>query len=106
MDWTIVVVAVITAAATYGASRLTYRSSSRANAVTQDKNQIEWVREMGEDAAATSKEIKAVRLEAATLANELHTVVQWIWQPDMTMEELRRRVADRERQRSVGRATE
>lgn len=101
-----VVVAVVAAAGTVVVGFLTYRAGGRATSVNQDANRLAWVKEMGEDAAEARKELKAVRAEAAQLANELHLLVQWIWQPDMTLERLRERIAEREQQRSVGRRPE
>ena len=85
------------------AAYFAYRGSTRAAEVNEQANQLQWVKELREDAAAARKEASAaredatechrqmtiVRRDATALADELHRIVRAIHDPYMSLDRLR-----------------
>lgn len=98
-----VLVALIASFSSLVAALLVYRSSRRANAVSQEQANIGWAREVRQDATDARSEVAALRNEVRELRRQLDIVTReadhWItehqtmrrytWRPGMTIDRLR-----------------
>lgn len=98
-----VVVAVISAASAVICGVLVWRSSGRATDVSKQAADLEWVKEIKQDAVEARKEVGELRTEVRELRRQMAVVTRetdyWIsqhqlvhravWRPGMTLERLR-----------------
>ena len=96
-------VAIPSSIAAVIAAYFAYRGSTKASAVSERAHELQWVKEVREDAAAARRDLTAaraeaeqcrtqlatVRREATELADELHRMIRAIHDPYMSLDRLR-----------------
>ena len=98
-----VVVAVIALAASAVTAFFTWRASSRATDVNARAAELQWVKEIRQDATDARKEVEALQEQVRTLRRQLDSAIReadhWIsqyqavhrtaWRPGVTIDHLR-----------------
>lgn len=98
-----VVVAAISASSAVICGALVWRSSGRATAVDRQAADLEWVKEIKQDAVAARKEVDALTKQVRTLSAQMDAMAKetdyWIaqyqlvhrtvWRPGMTLDRVR-----------------
>lgn len=98
-----VLVALIAGVPGVLAALLVYRSSRRANAVSQEQANLAWVKELRQDASEAREEVEQLRAQVRKMTRQLDLTQReadhWIaehqamrrhvWRPGMTIDRLR-----------------
>jgi uncharacterized protein YlxW (UPF0749 family) len=110
------VIAAIAAIPSVLAAFLVYRTSTQANRTGESRSELDWVKELRQDALDTRKEMEAAQEQVKQLRRQLETVTReadhWIaeyqfmqrnvWRDGMSVERLRELLGPIQEERTHG----